>query len=46
LEPSDQLATPLELAGRGTGSLETTQLGHLCAQMGRDPPERAIDLSA
>jgi hypothetical protein len=31
LEPSDQVASLLELAGRGPGLLETAQLGDLSA---------------
>jgi hypothetical protein len=46
LEPSDDRASRLELAGRGPGSLEAAHLGDMRAQMRGYPLERAIELRA
>jgi hypothetical protein len=43
LEPRDQLATLLKLAGRRTGPLEPAELGDVSAQVRRDPLVRSIE---
>jgi hypothetical protein len=44
LEPSDQLASLLELAGRGPGPLEAAQLRDVGAKVRRDPLEQSVEL--